>query len=137
VSINLHPHDVAGLVKEHTFHDGTTWRSCTAIIDGKRCRFATGEGRDPKIICHTHTSGDLANVLPELDDIVAPEYRDDNPEPEPVVELSADGWIESGEIATQQEVFVPQEGDEYIEDQDQDAATEDRDDADESECGED
>jgi hypothetical protein len=108
----FHPHEQH--IKQHTFSDGTQWRTCTATIDGKRCRFATGEGRDRKIICHTHTSGDIDNVLPELDDIVVPEYGDDEPEP-PITELSMTGWTQSGRAALQ----VDESNDDADEDRDE------------------
>jgi hypothetical protein len=134
----VHPHEKH--IKRHNFSDGTTWMTCNAVIDGKRCRYATGAGRDPKIICRTHTGGDFDDVLPQLEGIVVPENDPefDGDQPEPIAELSMDGWTEAGEAATQPEVFEPKEGDTYIEDEQPDD-TEDEDaedeDAEEVELG--
>jgi hypothetical protein len=73
-----------------------------AKLNGKQCRFAVGDGRDPAVICKRHTFSDV-DVLPELDGVVAPEIEDDLEEPE-TGEISIDAWRGT---ATPEEVEEP------------------------------
>jgi hypothetical protein len=88
-------------IKRFTFKDGiTTWETCTAVIDGKQCRFNVGPCKDPAVICKTHTK-DQEDVLPELDGLFAPGFEDTS---EPLSEITVDGWINAGERAWTPEV---------------------------------
>jgi hypothetical protein len=100
----VHPHELGGYVREFTFVDGILWRSCTAVVNGTQCKYATGEGRSPATICKRHTFSDVDDPLPQLTDgVVAPEIEDDEPEPE-VSEISIEEW---GATARAEEVEEP------------------------------
>jgi hypothetical protein len=119
-SHEVHPHDFDGFVREFTFSDGTVWRTCK--VPG--CRYNTGPGKDPAVICKTHTK-DQHDVLPELDGILAPEFEDTA---EPLSEITVDGWINAGERASTPEVEEPGDdldGKYEVEDSDTDEASDD------------
>jgi hypothetical protein len=83
-----HPHEP--FIKRFAFTDGTVYETCKAVINGKQCRYATGQGRDPAVICRKHTFGDIEDAS-QLDGGTAPVIEDDV-EPETVREISVEDW---------------------------------------------
>lgn len=109
-----HEHEL--YIIEYTFSTGEVWRSCR--VPG--CRYNIGEGKHPAIICKTHTKD--ADVLPELDGVIATQFEnDDDPEPRPEMrELSVEDWTSTALVTLEADEELDEEQDEEQDDAEND-----------------